>query len=174
MTDWGAHMFDVAQWMLGEDGHGPVEVSPAGYGFNHYLTYKYDNGITMTEQSFGSGPGVKIYGDEGWVEVSRGKFSTSNKSLEMKEGTNMQNEWDLYDINRGHYGIFIDSILSRTDPNVPVETGHSSCTVCNVGNIAIELNRPVRWNPTIQQFMDDEEANKLMHYTYREGYKLEV
>lgn len=174
MTDWGAHMFDIAQWMLGEDRQGPVEVCPGGYDYHRALTYRYDNGITMTEESFGSGPGVKIYGEEGWVEVSRGKFTTSNKALEMKEGAKLQDEWDLYDLYRGHYGMFIDSVLSRIDPNVPVETGHSSCTVCNIGNIAMELNRPLRWNPKTQCFMDDEEANRLMHYTYRDGYKLEV
>lgn len=71
-----------------------------------------------------------------------------------------------------HYQSFISGIKSRRDPNVPVEIGHSSCTMCNIGNIADELNRPLQWNPIVEKFMNDE-ANSKLHYAYREPYKLE-
>ena len=38
----------------------------------------------------------------------------------------------------------------------------------------MELGRPLKWNPIVQKFMDDPEANKKLHYEYREGYKLEI
>ena len=172
MTDWGAHMFDIAQWMLGKDGSGPVEVIPPGYEFTENLTYKYDNGIVMLEQDFGTGQGVRIYGSEGWLEVHRGSYKTSNPKLEMKKKLN---DSDIpFETKAGHYGVFLNSIRTRIDPNVPVETGHSSCTVCTLGNLAIELNRPLKWNPIVQKFMNDEEASKLMHYKYRDGYTLEL
>lgn len=172
MTDWGAHMFDIAQWMLGKDGSGPVEVIPPGYEFTPHLTYKYDNGVIMTEEDFGTGQGVRVYGTEGWIEVHRGSFTCSDKKFEMKKKLN---DSDVpFETKVGHYGVFLNSIKTRIDPNVPVETGHSSCTVCNIGNIAMELNRPVKWNPIVQKFMNDEEATKLMHYKYRDGYKLEI
>ena len=72
-----------------------------------------------------------------------------------------------------HYQSFISGIKSRRDPNVPVEIGHSSCTMCNIGNIAYELNRPLQWNPIVEKFMNDDEANPKLHYAYREPYKLE-
>ena len=69
MTDWGAHMFDIAQWAMGKDGNGPVEIIPAGYSYYDHLTYKYDNGTTVTEQEFDGGKqGLKIYGDNGWIQ----------------------------------------------------------------------------------------------------------
>ena len=76
-----------------------------------------------------------------------------------------------YEIKAGHHRNFIDAIRTRIDPNVPVETGHTSCTVCNLGNIAMELGRPVVWNPIVQKFMHDPEATKLLHYDYRKGYE---
>ena len=79
----------------------------------------------------------------------------------------------MYETNPGHYQAFINAIKSRRDPNVPVEIGHSSCTMCNIGNIAYELNRPLKWNPIVEKFMADDEANKLLHYDYREPFKLE-
>lgn len=163
MTDWGAHMFDIAQWAIGKDLSGPVEVIPAGYSFYEHLTYKYDNGIVMTEEPLKYN-GVKIYGEEGWIEVSRGRFSASGPEFEKR---NVPEHPD-------HYDAFLDAIRTRIDPNCTVEIGHSSCTVCNIGNIAMELNRPLTWNPIVQKFMKDPEADKLMHYEYRKGYKLEV
>ena len=173
MTDWGAHMFDVAQWALGKDGSGPVEVIPPGYSFYDHLTYKYDNGVIVTEEPFdGTTPGVQIYGDDGWVKVSRGKFEASDKKFDMH--ASMGDDDVPYETKVGHHRIFIESVKSRIDPNVPVETGHTSCTVCNLGNIAMELGRPVVWNPIVQKFMHDEEATRLLHYDYRPGYSLEV
>ena len=170
MTDWGAHMFDIAQWALGKDGSGPVEVIPPGYSFYDHLTYKYDNGIIVSEEPFdGSTPGVQIYGTEGWIKVSRGKFEASDKKFDMPV---QEAETDVpYEVKVGHHRQFIDAVLSRIDPNVPIEVGHSSCTVCNLGNIAMELGRPLVWNPIVQKFMHDPEASKLLHYDYRAGYE---
>ena len=50
-TDWGAHMFDIAQWGLGMDKNGPVEISPIGDG-TEYMTFKYANGVVMTSEPF--------------------------------------------------------------------------------------------------------------------------
>ncbi len=173
MTDWGAHMFDIAQWAIGKDGSGPVEIIPAGYSFYEHLTYKYDNGIIVSEEPFdGSTPGVQIYGEDGWIKVSRGKYEASDKKLEMKAAAG--DDSVPYETKVGHHRAFIEAVKSRIDPNVPVEVGHSSCTVCNLGNIAMDLGRPVVWNPIVQKFMHDPEATKLMHYDYRPGYKLDI
>lgn len=173
MTDWGAHMFDIAQWAIGKDLGGPVDIIPPGYSFYDHLTYKYDNGIEVTEEPFDDGtPGVKIYGDKGYIRVCRGIFEASDKRWDMRSA---QDDGNVpYETKVGHHRTFIDSVRSRIDPNVPVEVGHSSCTVCNLGNIAMELGRPVVWNPIVQKFMNDPEATKLMHYDYRSGYSLEV
>ena len=173
MTDWGAHMFDIAQWAIGKDLGGPVDIIPPGYSFYDHLTYKYDNGIEVTEEPFDDGtPGVKIYGDKGYIRVCRGIFEASDKRWDMRSA---QDDGNVpYETKVGHHRTFIESVRSRIDPNVPVEVGHSSCTVCNLGNIAMELGRPVVWNPIVQKFMNDPEATKLMHYDYRSGYSLEV
>lgn len=168
MTDWGAHMFDVAQWALGKDGSGPVEVIPPGWSFYDHLTFKYDNGVVLSEEAFdGSTPGVQIYGEKGWIKVSRGQFAASRPEWEMQvAGSDVP-----YETKVGHHRAFIDAVLNRIDPNVPIEVGHSSCTVCNIGNIAMELGRPVVWNPIVQKFMQDPDATALLHYQYRKGYE---
>lgn len=172
-TDWGAHMFDIAQWGLGMDGSGPVEIIPAGYEDTKFLTYKYANGVIMTEEPFDEAQtkGVKFTGDKGWIEVSRGHYKASDDSLlppvtEETEGA--------YETKIPHLANFIESVKTKTDPVVPVEIGHSSCTVCTLGNIAYDLGRPIKWDPSKEEFVDDAEAtaNRLFNKTYAEGYVL--
>ena len=172
MTDWGAHMFDIAQWAMGKDRNGPVKIIPAGYGPYEHLTYFYDNGTRVTEQEFDGGKqGVKINGENGeWIQVCRGEYLASDAKF-MPETKKKESDVP-YETQVGHYQTFINSIRSRIDPNVPVEVGHSSNTMCILGNIANELGRPVVWNPIVEKFMHDPEADKLTHYQYRDGYKL--
>lgn len=167
-TDWGAHMFDIAQWGMGMDKNGPVEIIPAGYNGTQFLTFKYENGVILTEEPFNDAKtkGVKFWGDNGWIEVSRGHYKASDPSLlppkvEKKDNT-------PYETQVPHYMNFINAIHSKTDPIVPVEIGHSTCTVCTLGNMAYDLMRPLKWNPIKQQFIDDPEASK--HHLYSGSY----
>ena len=173
MTDWGAHMFDIAQWAMGKDGNGgPMKVSPAGYGPFEHLTFEYDNGVILTEESYNGGEqGLQIYGENGWLKVCRGSLRASDKKFEKMD---LGVEKGAYESQSAHRRFWIDAVKAHVDPNCPVETGHTSCTVCTLGNIATQLGRPVRWNPIVQKFMDDAEATKLLHYKYREGYSLDV
>lgn len=172
-TDWGAHMFDIAQWGLGMDNSGPVEIIPAGFEGTQYLTYKYANGTVMTEEPFNEAQtkGVKFWGDKGWIEVSREHYLASDDSLlppvaEKTEGA--------YETKIPHLENFINSLKSKSDPVVPVEIGHRSCTVCTLGNIAYDLGRPIKWDPATETFVDDAEASahRLYNKTYSEGYTL--
>jgi predicted dehydrogenase len=164
MTDWGAHMFDIAQWGLGMDRSGPVKVIPAKDG--NPLTYLYANGVEMIVAPFDEArQGVKFIGDKGWIKVSRGQFDSSDESLKPT----------LERPNLGypaHYWDFIDSVVKRKDPIVPVEIGHSTCVVSTIGNIAADLGRPLDWDPNTKTFPKDMEANSKMHYNYENGYKL--
>ncbi|TAL60499.1 MAG: gfo/Idh/MocA family oxidoreductase, partial [Bacteroidetes bacterium] len=171
-TDWGAHMFDIAQWGLGMDRNGPVEASPIGDG-TEYMTFKYANGVVMTSEPFDTmkTKGVKFWGDNGWIEVSRGYFNASDPRFIPPKSESAEGP---YETKIPHQLDFVESVRSRKDPVVPVEIGHSSCTVCTLGNIACELKRTVKWNPAAESFVDDTDgkATKLMHYEYRTGWKL--
>ncbi|WP_114749149.1 Gfo/Idh/MocA family protein [Pleomorphovibrio marinus] len=170
-TDWGAHMFDIAQWAIGADRSGPIEIIPPGHGSTEYLTFKYANGVTVTEQPFDEKEtrGCKFFGSDGWIEVSRSHYEASDPSLypDIAEGESLQGGG-----GRAHHLDFIDAIIQRRDPNTPVEIGHSTCVTCTLGNIAYELNRPLKWDPKNEKFPDDQEASKHLHRPYRSGYRL--
>ena len=170
-TDWGAHMFDIAQWGLGMDQSGPVEIIPAGYGDTKFMTFKYGNGVIMTEEPFNENKtkGVKFQGKDGWIEVSRGHYNASAKSLYPAKAEEVSGP---YETRIPHQINFIESVRSKKDPQVPVEIGHRTCTVCTLGNIADDLRRPVKWNPATEEFVDDLQADLYMHREYRKGYML--
>ena len=171
-TDWGAHMFDIAQWGLGMDRSGPVEISPLG---TEYISYKYSNGVIMTSEPFDEKmtKGVKFIGENGWIEVSRGRFNASDPKF-MPPKTEAPDPNVPYETKIPHQINFIEAVKSRQDPVVSVEIGHSSCTVCTLGNISVALQRTVKWDPQSQKFVDDADgaATRMMHYEYRQGYKL--
>ncbi|MCF8381937.1 MAG: Gfo/Idh/MocA family oxidoreductase [Bacteroidales bacterium] len=169
MTDWGAHMMDIAQWALGYDRSGPVKVIPGGYEDNKYLTYIFDNGIHLYHTDFNNGQnGVKFYGTKAVIEVGRDHFITSDESLNREiEETNV-----AYEGRSAHHMNFIDCIRTRQEPAAPVEVGHAICTACSLGNIAAELNRPIEWDPATQTFVNDEEASAFLSRDYENGYTL--
>jgi predicted dehydrogenase len=156
MTDWGAHMFDIAQWGLDMDGSGPVMVTPPDKD-HPFLTYRYANGITMTHEPEGN-QGLTFVGTEGNVHVVRGKLETTPVSL--KDKIIGPNEKHVY-LSTDHYKDFLRAIRNRTKPVADVEIGHRTATVCNIGNIAYELKRPLQWNPHKEEFKNDDEANRL-------------
>lgn len=173
-TDWGAHMFDIAQWGLGMDKSGPVEISPIGDG-SEFITWKYADGVVMTSEPFDDKltKGVKFWGEKGWIEVARGYFNGSNPGFNPPASAT-QADSGPYETRIPHQVNFIESVRLHKDPVVPVEIGHSSCTVCTLGNIAVDLKRTIRWNPDTETFIDDVdgEATKRLQYDYRSPWKL--
>ncbi|WP_319501902.1 Gfo/Idh/MocA family oxidoreductase [uncultured Draconibacterium sp.] len=169
--DWGAHNFDIGQWGLKKDHSGPIEVIPPGYKGTKFLTYVYDNGVTMTNEAYDekNSRGVKFWGDDGWIEVSRqGIWASDPALLPEKEAV----EAGLYEKSSGHLENFINAVRMRIDPIVPVEIGQRTATCSILGNVAYELKRPVAWSPDKQYFINDSEAEKFYHREYENGYKL--
>jgi predicted dehydrogenase len=173
MTDWGAHHFDIAQWGLGMDGSGPVEVIPPDGKDIKALTYKYANGIIMTRQGsyegHGNVNGILFVGANGRVEVNRGHLKTWPGNL--MDVKLRPNEVHLYE-SRNHYKDFLDAIKTRSKPICDVEIGCSTVNVCLIGNIAYELKRPLKWDPKRVRFVDDAEANRLCSRTMRSPWRI--
>ncbi len=166
MTDWGAHHFDIAQWGLGMDRSGPVEIIPPDGKDYKVLTYKYANGVPMTRDNAN---GVLFEGTTGKVEVNRGYLKTWPDNL--KDQVIGPNQIHLYD-SKDHYADWLDAIRKRTEPICDVEIGASSVTVCHLGNIAYKLQRPLKWDPKREVFLGDDEANRLLSRPYRSPWHL--
>lgn len=158
MTDWGAHMFDIAQWGLDMDNSGPREIIPINENGKPGLIYKYKNGVEMIHATEGN-QSCKFIGTKGEVYVQRGKITSTIDGL--AERVIGANEKHVY-FSDNHYEDFLKAIKTRQKPICDVEIGHRTASVCNIGNIAYQLNRPLHWNPRREKFKHDDEANALL------------
>ena len=173
VTDWGAHMFDIAQWALGMDESGPTEFFPPTFPqATHGMVMKYANGVVVKHQDFGRGNAVRFIGSDGTLDVSRSFLDVPEKlkTLDLKESDVKLTQ----PAGGNHYADFLNSIRTRQKPLCDVETGHRTCTVCNVTNIGYQLRRPLRWNPATEKFDGDKEANALLTRTLRAPHRIAV
>lgn len=168
MTDMGAHHFDIAQWGLGMDHTGPVEIIPPDGKEYKTLTYKYANGVVMYH---GGANGILFTGTKGKIEVNRGYFKAEPESV-AKEPLG-PGDVHLYRSN-DHYRNFLDCVRSRKLPICDVEIGCRSVTVCHLGNLAYWNKRPLEWDPKKERFIGDDEANTWLHRPKRAPWRLPV
>jgi predicted dehydrogenase len=168
ITDWGAHMFDIAQWAISMDRSGPVNYLPPSEPADSGLTMIYDNGIRMNHKQWGTKDdfnAVQFIGTEGRIEVSRNFLRTfPNQKLAKSElkGTDKR----VY-YSDNHYQDWVDAMKKRTNPVSDVETGQRTAALCNIVNIAYELQRPLMYDNQREEFSGDKYANLMLSRPYR-------
>jgi predicted dehydrogenase len=178
LTDWGAHLIDLAQWGNDTEATGPVEVEGTGVwpprdalyntATTFDLRYRYANGVTLNVVS--RQPGIRFEGAEGWLECQgwRGKLAASRPELaadpvpEPKAGFRPAGPDASRSWKGGEHRNFIDGVKSRTPCYAPFEIGHRTIAVAHIGNIAMLLGRKLAWDPERERFAGDDEANRML------------
>ncbi len=181
----GVHAFDVVQWALGMDASGPTEIIPPESGLYPHLTYKYPGDILLhvvdhrldpkkhvippgwdpitSVQPFG---GVYV-GERGWLHVGRRGYLTCHPAglLENHPGPNVHNlAW--------HHRDWLDAIRTRRRPAADIASGCQSTILSLLGCIARWTGRPLKWDPAAEQFLGDDEANRLRSRALREPWRV--
>ena len=181
LTDWGAHHNDIAQWALGTERSGPLQVEASGEAanpcrncYNTYPTfdvhYVYPGGIRLRCTNEGEN-GVHFQGDEGWIFVSRSTIKASDPRL--LDEPLPANAVRLYE-SHDHMGNFIECIRDgKRQPICDAEIGHRSVSVCHLANISLRLGgRRLNWDPKKEEFVDDDEANLFLSRPSRKPWRL--
>lgn len=191
MTDWGAHHLDIAQWAINSF---PIKVSGVGAmpsvenGFNvavdFKVDYEFENGVTMSVRDTGDN-GILFTGDRGRIFVNRGKI-TGAPVEQLKENPLPREDWEIYsednlkrplragklDAIVNHMGNFFDCIESRQAPISDIGSQHRSVSTCHLGNISMRLGRELQWDPRLERFVEDPEANQWLKRQQREGFEI--
>ncbi len=204
MTDWGAHHIDIAQWAINQNGdnQGALEVNPLEV--THPVEFKdgypTDDSMYNTATQFnvhckmtgganlfirhdakdmGFDNGIFFEGTKGQFLVNRGKL-VGEPVDELKENPLPDALLkELYngktpEGNNAHMKNFFDCIADRGLPVSDVFSHHRALTTCHLANIAIRLNRKLKWDPVAQQMVGDDQANQWQSRQQREGYQINV
>jgi len=81
------------------------------------------------------------------------------------------NEVHLYE-SSSHAGNFLECIRTRKRTICDVQTAHRAVSVLLLGGIAMQLKRRLTWDPAKEQFVGDEEANRLLSYAKRPSWRV--
>ena len=178
-SGWGQHDIDIAQWGNGTDYTGPVEVEGRATfpkeGLNDtaltwHTEFVYANGVRLIFTSDNENPhGIRFEGTDGWIFVNRRILQA--KPISLLNVSLKSSDVDLYNGNT-HHKNFFDCVRSRRDPICPVEVGHRTNIICNLSDIATRLGRKLRWNPKLERFPNDVQANRMLSRAMRPPWLL--
>jgi predicted dehydrogenase len=167
LTNWGSHQIDIAQWGHGSDDSGPVWVEGRGElpkeglfdtALSYDLVFTYADGVRLFCRTGGGSGSVTFEGSRGRIFVSRERlFSEPEHLIKYAGGKDFVR---LY-YSRDHRRNFLDCVRSRKRTAAPAEVGHRTASICHLGNIAVQLGRPLQWDPKQEEFVGDEQANRL-------------
>ena len=75
-------------------------------------------------------------------------------------------------LDADHARNFLDCVKSRRQPSCDIEFGHRATTAPLIGNIAHRTKSYLEWDAATERFTNNDAANKLLSYEYREPYHL--
>ena len=167
--EWGSHCIDLCQWANSADDTAPVLYHPVENG---QATAMYANGVKLVVRNdgwlpLGSCP-VRYEGETGWVETGdTGRLELSSPAL--LAGRRVA-EIGGYPATF-HIRNFLDCVKSRGDTHVTARVACQSHIACHAVNIAIFLNRTLKFDPVKNVFIGDDEANRLRGEALRDPWR---
>lgn len=67
---------------------------------------------------------------------------------------------------------FIDAVKTRGQTLADAEVGHRTTSLCQLGHIAIQVGRKLKWDPDAERFIGDDTANRLLSRPMRSPWRL--
>ncbi len=169
LTDWGAHLIDIAQWGNNTEETGPVEVEGKGKfpdrGIYNTATEfdvwcKFEKGVRL--HIFSKEPSIRFEGSDGWVESVGWCGVLKASSPDILKSKIGENEIHLYTEPAGEQRNFLNCVKSRKQCYGPAENGHRTISIAHIGNISMLLGRKLHWDPKKEQFVKDPGANMML------------
>jgi len=169
LGDMGQHYIDPVQYFLGKDETSPIRVDVDA-------PQQHDDAVgTWRRIEFTYADGCKIILDgenkdasAPYIEGPKGKIYRGFKS----DVPDLLKFIDTVADPEPQMGTFSDSVKTRKKFALNEINGHRSCTIVNIGKIALQLGRSLDFDPVKQEFINDEAANRLIHQPMRGSWKI--
>jgi len=122
---------------------------------------RFENGLNFIFTPF--------IGTEGWIGISRGRIKAEPASL-------LQIKLKPEDVHlpqsRNHGGNLLEAVKTRVDPVSNIEDAVHSDIISHVSDIAIRCGRKVVWDPVKEEFIGDDQANRMTSRAHRPPWRL--
>lgn len=170
IANWGAHLFDIAQWANNSELTGPVEVEGEGFFpkslwdtmINFNINYRYANEVTMNCKMMDTyNPFIKFSGTNGWIVVDNTPAGIKAGSPSLLDIKPKPGELDFSNTLTDK-GDFIDSIINKRQTLQPFEVGHRTISISQIGLIACQIGGKLKWDPSKEIFEGNNAANSLL------------
>ena len=174
ITNWGAHMNDIALWGMKKEYENPVTVEGNGTfdkglwntlsQFN--LDYTFADGMKLKYKI--DVPFVKFIGKDGWIRIEYpDKLTASNDSiLKFEPG---KNDVSLKDTLTDK-ADFLRGIETGKPTLEPLEVGYNVYLLTMMGHISITLGSKLTWDQKAGLFVNDNAANVMLTRPFREKW----
>jgi hypothetical protein len=168
--NWGQHHYDIVQWAAGADNTGPVEL----FMDQGRSCYKYANGVVVYGKPYpgekvGGDGGVCLVGTSGRIVVDRGNLISDPEGI-VREPLR-PDEVHLYHSD-SHSGNFLECVRTRKKTICDVDIAHRAASALLLGGIVKQLQRPLKWDPQLEQFVGDDEANRMQSIAQRPPWRI--
>lgn len=190
VADWGAHHLDIVQWAMGLENSGPTTIDGRGElpqienGYNtprqFTLDLRYPNDVDVQVELSDRINGIRFVGEKGELFVSRRELrgaavdDLASQPLPPEAVRYRRPDAPWGTPNYLHMLDFFTAIDRGTPTASDVASQHRSATACHLANISLRLGRPLRWDPTTEQFVDDAEATAMLCRRQRSGFEVVV
>ncbi len=169
LGDMGQHYIDPVQYILNKDNTSPVKVEVDApqqdydaVGTWRRITYTYEDGCQIILD------GENRDQDAAYIEGPKGKIYKGFRS----DIPRLKELIDTLPDPEPQITVFSESVRTRKKFALNEENGYRSATIVNMGAIALRLGRTLNFDPVKQEFINDEEANKLINQPMRGEWKI--
>jgi len=176
VAGWGSHTFMQCQMASKNEYTSPVEYTYPGNSSGADMVVRFANGVKMVLEFKGwrGSCGVKFEGSEGWASVADGysKADLSSETLRGEQKKVMTQYVAETQRRFGHVRDFLACVRSRRQTIANPEAMHRSMTTNHAINICLALQRDLKWDPVKEEFIGDEEANRMRSRAVRQPWRL--
>ena len=188
VTGYHSHAADVIQYAIGMETSGPVEIHHPSGGQFPTLTCRYANGVLVhhveswdqVKTLYKAVPndarlaglfGGLFVGERGWITSMSASGPIEGGPPEILREMRMITR----EVNIGandHHANWFGCVHSRALPSSHEEIGHRSASLGHLVTTTYRLGRSLRWDPVKEDFIGDDEANRLRSRALREPWQV--